>query len=105
MSYSNIHLHIVYATKNRARTLDQPTIERLVKYTGGIIRNMDGILLIGNGVEDHLHLLVTLPPLSRPTRLRVAGRIFSLFRISLGNPKSNFLYSEPTGTPQTNAIP
>jgi putative transposase len=61
MSYSNLHLHIVYATKNRSRALDHSTIERLVKYTGGIIRNQGGILLHGNGVEDHVHLLVTMP--------------------------------------------
>jgi REP element-mobilizing transposase RayT len=34
----------------------------LYEYIGGIIRGLGGILLIINGVEDHVHLLVKLRP-------------------------------------------
>ena len=36
--------------------------ERLYEYIGGIIRGLGGILLIINGVEDHLHVLAKLRP-------------------------------------------
>lgn len=36
--------------------------ERLYQYIGGTIRGLGGILLIINGVEDHIHLLVKLRP-------------------------------------------
>lgn len=36
--------------------------ERLYEYIGGIIRGLGGILLIINGVEDHVHILARLRP-------------------------------------------
>lgn len=36
--------------------------ERLYEYIGGIIRGLGGILLIINGVEDHVHILAKLRP-------------------------------------------
>ncbi|MBT3278393.1 MAG: IS200/IS605 family transposase [Phycisphaerales bacterium] len=62
MSFSNLHLHIVYATKDRKPFLDPSTINRLGDYIGGITRTMEGTLLAANGTEDHIHLLVTIPP-------------------------------------------
>lgn len=36
--------------------------ERLYEYIGGTIRGLGGILLIINGVEDHVHILAKLRP-------------------------------------------
>ena len=36
--------------------------ERLYEYIGGIVRGLGGILLIINGVEDHVHVLAKLRP-------------------------------------------
>jgi len=69
MSFSNINLHIVFATKHRQRSLDAPLLARLIKYTGGLIRHQNGTLLEGGGAEDHLHLLVEIPPTCAPAHL------------------------------------
>ncbi|MHC4718330.1 MAG: IS200/IS605 family transposase, partial [Planctomycetota bacterium] len=39
-------------------------LPRVVKYIGGIIRQMDGQLLEGDGMDDHLHLAAILHPTS-----------------------------------------
>lgn len=36
--------------------------ERLYEYIGGILRGLGGILLMINGVEDHVHILAKLRP-------------------------------------------
>ena len=35
---------------------------RLIKYLGGIIRDLDGCLAEANGIEDHVHIAAALPP-------------------------------------------
>ncbi len=42
-------------------------MEQLLPYMGGIIRNLDGTMLLANGPEDHLHILATLPPTIAPS--------------------------------------
>ena len=69
MSFSNIHFHVVYATKDRQRFLDEATIKRLADYSGGIIKKRGGTLLAANGPEDHLHLLLTLPSTRNPSEV------------------------------------
>ena len=66
MSYTNLHHHIVFATKNRRAMLIHRIMEQLLPYMGGIIRNLDGTMLAANGPEDHLHILATLPPTIAP---------------------------------------
>lgn len=36
--------------------------ERLYEYIGGILRGLGGILIMINGVEDHVHILAKLRP-------------------------------------------
>ena len=69
MSFSNIHLHIVYATKNRTPFLDPETTNRLGDYLGGIVRKLGGTLLEANGPEDHIHLMMTLPSIQTPAEV------------------------------------
>ena len=61
-SYTNLIYHFVFATKNRAPLITAEREERLYEYIGGIIRGLGGILLIVDGVEDHIHLLAKLRP-------------------------------------------
>jgi REP element-mobilizing transposase RayT len=53
--------HCVFSTKERRRSITPDLEERLWKYMGGIAReNKMRALQIG-GVEDHIHLLMSIP--------------------------------------------
>jgi len=62
MSFRQILYHIVFRTKNSARTLSLAHSEELYRYIWGIIKNKEGTLLRINGMEDHIHILSDLPP-------------------------------------------
>ena len=55
-------LIFVFGTKFRRRSIGQDVAEPLYEYIGGTIRNRKGRLIQIGGVEDHLHLLVGMPP-------------------------------------------
>jgi putative transposase len=59
-SYTCLHYHLVFNTKNRTPAITPETEPRLWEYLGGIIRDLGGIPIQIGGVEDHIHLLVTL---------------------------------------------
>ena len=61
-SYTNLIYHIVFSTKDRKPLITNKREERLYEYIGGIIRGLGGILLMINGVEDHVHILAKLRP-------------------------------------------
>ncbi|MCC5806641.1 MAG: IS200/IS605 family transposase [Opitutales bacterium] len=60
-SHSNILVHLVFSTKNRAPALDDSWRDELHGYVGGILRRSQSHLLAGNSVADHIHLLFPLP--------------------------------------------
>ncbi len=62
MSHTNLLYHIVFATKERAPLIIDALRPRLHEYLGGTVRNLSGTALEVNGVTDHVHLLVVLPP-------------------------------------------
>jgi REP element-mobilizing transposase RayT len=55
-TYSQLLLHVVFATKNRTPWITPGVAERLYPYIGGIIRAEKGTLYAIGGVEDHVHL-------------------------------------------------
>ena len=61
-SYRQILYHIIFRTKNSAKTLPLPESDDLYRYIWGIIKNKNGTLLRINGMEDHIHILSDLPP-------------------------------------------
>ena len=61
-SYTNLIFHIVYGTKERRPFIDEEFQPRLYEYLGGTIRGLKGISLEIGGIEDHVHVLVKLPP-------------------------------------------
>lgn len=61
-SYNALYTHVVFATKDRKPQITPALEERLFPYMGGIVRELHGKLLNINGVEDHLHLLLSMPP-------------------------------------------
>jgi REP element-mobilizing transposase RayT len=61
-TFTSLHFHIVFSTKNRERWLDAKMEEEIWRYLGGICRAHKIKALQIGGVEDHVHLLLGLPP-------------------------------------------
>ena len=59
-SYSNILLHITFSTKGRTNSLFKNMRPELYKYLSGIINSEGAKQLACNGVEDHIHLLISI---------------------------------------------
>jgi REP element-mobilizing transposase RayT len=59
-SLVSLNVHVVFSTKNRDPLIDRELTPRLYGYIGGIVRNTGSQLLATGGVEDHVHLLVSL---------------------------------------------
>jgi REP element-mobilizing transposase RayT len=61
-SYSSLHIHVVFSTKDREKILDQKIRNELWPYMGGIAKENKMIPIAIGGVEDHSHLLLCIPP-------------------------------------------
>lgn len=61
-TYTNLLTHIIFSTKDRAPLINAKLKPKLLGYMGGIVREMHGTALIINGTDDHVHLLIGLPP-------------------------------------------
>jgi putative transposase len=56
------HVHVVFSTKNRLKTIPAKIQPELWSYIAGICRNRKMIPVAIGGIEDHAHLLFHLPP-------------------------------------------
>jgi putative transposase len=61
-TYSNLLVHLVYSTKNRAPLIPDTVREELHRYVSGIVRGEKCKVLEINSVEDHVHILLRLTP-------------------------------------------
>jgi putative transposase len=61
-SYAQNHLHVVFSTKERQKLIASSVQLKLWSYMAGIARNHDFLVLANGGMEDHVHLLIQLPP-------------------------------------------
>lgn len=61
-TYTQLHIHFVFAVKYRAAVIQPFWEERLHKYITGIVQNNGHKMLCINSVTDHLHLFVGLDP-------------------------------------------
>jgi REP element-mobilizing transposase RayT len=66
-TFTALYYHLVFSTKHRQPFLGDTIRPRLFEFLGGITRKDDGVLIKAGGVEDHLHLLVSLPPKLAPS--------------------------------------
>jgi len=55
-------MHCVFATKDRRPLIKPPLQQRLWPYLGGVAREIGVKTLLIGGVEDHVHLLIAIPP-------------------------------------------
>jgi REP element-mobilizing transposase RayT len=61
MSYVSSYFHCVFSTKHRQRIITSELSERLWPFIGGIARQNKMKALEIGGVEDHVHVLLSLP--------------------------------------------
>ena len=61
-TFFSLHYHIVFSTKERVPFIKAEWRPRVHSYLGGIIRGMNGVAEIVDGVADHVHLLASLRP-------------------------------------------
>jgi putative transposase len=61
-SFVQNYVHVVFSTKEREKLLSKPMQPKLWSYMAGIARNHDFLVLANGGMEDHVHLLLQLPP-------------------------------------------
>ena len=76
MSYVSCYFHCVFSTKERRPLITPPLRERLWPFLGGIARQNKMKALEIGGVEDHIHLLLSLSatlPISKAMQLIKGG--------------------------------
>ncbi|MFN3151928.1 IS200/IS605 family transposase [Bremerella sp.] len=59
-SFARVYVHLIFSTKNRERTIKPEWAPRLNEYLVGILRQRKCELLAAGGVEDHIHLLISM---------------------------------------------
>ena len=61
-TFSSLHYHIIFSTKQREPWIRREFEERLWAYLGGIARQVEAKPLLIGGMEDHVHILLGLAP-------------------------------------------
>ncbi len=61
-SYSSLYYHIVFSTKHREPWIRQDIEQRVSSFLGGIADRYGMTPLRIGGLEDHLHVVVAIPP-------------------------------------------
>src|SRR4051812_21861074 len=61
-TYTSLHFHIIFSTKNRERWIDPSIEQRIWEFLGGIARKNEMKALKVGGVEDHVHLVIGMRP-------------------------------------------
>lgn len=68
-TYTSLHYHIVFSTKNRERWITPDIEQRIWAYLGGIARENKMMPIQIGGVEDHVHLLLGASPTLAPSKI------------------------------------
>jgi REP element-mobilizing transposase RayT len=61
-TYAQNVVHIVFSTKGRRKTISKDFQARLWAYAAGICKKLDVFVHKIGGIEDHVHLLIQIPP-------------------------------------------
>ena len=68
-TYTSLHYHVLFSTKNREPWIIPEIEARVWRFIGGIARKHKMTALQVGGVEDHIHALVTAPPTIAPCQI------------------------------------
>ena len=61
-TYTQIYYHIIFSTKDRRPVLTKDRRQELFRYIWGVLKNHKCHLYRLSGVEDHVHMLLSLHP-------------------------------------------
>jgi putative transposase len=61
-TYICYRVHVIFSTAERRRLINPRIESELWKYIGGVARNYDMKAHAVGGVEDHIHILLAMPP-------------------------------------------
>jgi len=61
-TFTQIHIHAVFAVQNRISLISKTWEDRLYQYITGIIQHHNHRLLSINGMPDHIHILIGMRP-------------------------------------------
>jgi putative transposase len=97
-TYTQLHIHFVFAVKYRQATITSSWREELHRYITGIVQNNQHKLLAINSVTDHLHLFIGLHPAqSIPELMRLVKGDSSEFINKKGFTPRKFFWQEGYG--------
>ena len=68
-TYTQIHLHLIFAVRFRASIIRSSWKDELYKYITGIIKNNHHKLICINGMPDHIHILIGMRPVQSLSEL------------------------------------
>jgi REP element-mobilizing transposase RayT len=60
-TYTKLNIHIVFHVKSTGICIKYEDLPKVFAYIGGIVRNVDGYPLTVGGIENHIHILATIP--------------------------------------------
>ena len=61
-THTSLHYHLIFSTKQREPLIAKAWRDELHSYLGGIVKGLDGHPQGVGGINDHVHLLVSLKP-------------------------------------------
>ena len=61
-TFTNLLTHVIFSTKDREPMIRSEIRSELFAYLGGLTRELKGKAYGINGTDDHLHMLISLPP-------------------------------------------
>jgi len=61
-THSNLLSHIVFSTQGHLPLITSEIKSELFAYMGGLVKKLKGKPIIINGMSDHVHMLILLPP-------------------------------------------
>ena len=61
-TYAQNTVHVIFSTKNRRKIIPKDLQPKMWAYMAGICRKLDVFVLEIGGMEDHVHLLIQIPP-------------------------------------------
>jgi REP element-mobilizing transposase RayT len=68
-TYTSLHYHIVFSTKNRVPYIKAEIEQRVWEYIGGVARHHDLTALQVGGIDEHIHALIMASPTIAPSQI------------------------------------
>jgi len=62
-TFADLLTHVIFSTKDREPFVTPDIRPDLLAYMGGIVRNLHGKMIDSNARPDHIHCLLSLPPI------------------------------------------